>query len=143
MSWKTKAVALYKRFGAPVKFAAKLILGSFLPGGSAVVELVSSALDCVHETVKDNLEVDDSKMPDATAADLGRLEVVLDVLAGDLGALTLKIAALQGLPDQAARKSSTPPWRRTTTARPPCTNWTPWLGLETALASRMRIRCAG
>ncbi len=66
------------------------------------MELVSSALDCVHETVKDNPEVDDSKMPPATEPDLGRLESVLDVLAGELGGLTMKIAALQGLPHKAA-----------------------------------------
>ncbi|HBI45912.1 MAG TPA: hypothetical protein DDY78_24110 [Planctomycetales bacterium] len=33
MSWKEKVVGLYKRFGSPVKFAAKLVLWSIVPGG--------------------------------------------------------------------------------------------------------------
>jgi hypothetical protein len=33
MSWKKKVVGLYKRFGSPVKFAARLVLGSVVPGG--------------------------------------------------------------------------------------------------------------
>ena len=28
MSWKDKALALVKRFGTPVKFAAKLVVGA-------------------------------------------------------------------------------------------------------------------
>ncbi len=101
MSWKDKVVGLYKRFGAPVKFAAKLIVGAVVPGGSAVVELVGQALDCVHETVKDNLEIDESRLPAATAADLQRLEGVLDILSGDLGALTAQMATLEALPEAA------------------------------------------
>ena len=42
-------------------------------------------------------------MPAATAADLQRLEDVLDVLGGDLAALTEQMAALEGLPEQATR----------------------------------------
>ena len=37
MSWKDKVVGLYKRIGTPVKFAAKLVLGAVVPGGSAGV----------------------------------------------------------------------------------------------------------
>jgi formylglycine-generating enzyme required for sulfatase activity len=54
MSWKEKALALVKRFGTPVKFTAKLVVGAVVPGGSAVVDLVGQVLDCVHETAKDN-----------------------------------------------------------------------------------------
>jgi hypothetical protein len=104
MSWKEKVVGLYKRFGSPVKFAAKLVLGSVVPGGSAVVELVGVALDCVHETVRDQIEFDEAKMPAATAADLQRLEDVLDVLGGDLGALTAQMASLEQLPEVAKQQ---------------------------------------
>ena len=104
MSWKEKVVGLYRRFGAPAKFAAKLVLGSVVPGGSAVVELVGAALDCVHETVRDQIELDEAKMPAATAADLQRLEGVLDILSGDLEALTAQMAALESLPDVARQQ---------------------------------------
>ena len=103
MSWKEKVVGLYRRFGAPVKFAAKLVVGAIVPGGSAVVELVGQALDCVHETARDNLEIDEERLPAATAADLKRIEEMLDMLGGDLAALTEQIAALEGLPDAAMK----------------------------------------
>ncbi len=104
MSWKEKVVVLYRRFGAPAKFAAKLVLGSVVPGGSAVVELVGAALDCVHETIRDQIVLDEAKMPAASAADLQRLEGVLDILSGDLGALTAQMAALEQLPDVAKQQ---------------------------------------
>jgi hypothetical protein len=56
MAWKQKAKELYKRYGAPAKFAAKLVLGTVVPGSSEVVELIEKALDCAHETTKDNLD---------------------------------------------------------------------------------------
>jgi len=107
MSWKEKVVGLYRRFGTPVKFAAKLVLGSVVPGGSAVVELVGAALDCVHESVRDQIELfelDEAKMSAVSAADLQRLEGVLDILGGDLGALTAQMAALEHLPEVAKRQ---------------------------------------
>jgi formylglycine-generating enzyme required for sulfatase activity len=104
MSWKEKVVALHRRFGAPAKFAAKLVLGAVVPGGSAVVELVGAALDCVHETVRDQIALNEAKMPAASAADLQRLEGVLDILSGDLGALTAQMAALEPLPDVAKQQ---------------------------------------
>ena len=103
MSWKDKVVGLYRRFGAPVKFAAKLVVGAFVPGGSAVIDLIGQALDCVHETVKDNIEIDESRLPAGTAADLKRVEEMLDVLGGDLAGLTEQIAALEGLPEAATK----------------------------------------
>jgi hypothetical protein len=60
MSWKDKAITLYKRFGAPTKFAAKMILGAVVPGGPAVVGLVGEVLDCIHETTKDNLAIEEN-----------------------------------------------------------------------------------
>ena len=43
-------------------------------------------------------------MPAATAADLQRLEGVLDILSGDLGALTAQMAALEQMPDMARQQ---------------------------------------
>jgi formylglycine-generating enzyme required for sulfatase activity len=91
MAWLHKAKDLYKRFGAPAKFAAKLVLGTVVPGSPAVIELVEKALDCAAETVKDNL--------DASPADLGRLEEALDVLLGGMEAQMAKLARLEQTPD--------------------------------------------
>jgi molecular chaperone DnaK len=98
MSWKDRAIELYKRFGAPAKFAAKMILGAALPGGSAVVDLVGEVLDCVHETAKDNLTVER-----ASTADLQRVEEILAVLANELNPLMAQMTALADLPEKAAQ----------------------------------------
>ena len=102
MSWKENAVALVKHFGAPAKFAAKLIVGS-LPYGSVAVDLVGQLLDCVHETVKDQIEIEEAKLPPATAADLKRVEDILGVLVGDLADVTAKVAAKANQPAEAAQ----------------------------------------
>ena len=60
-------------------------------------------LDCVHETAKDNLEIDEDQLPAATAADLERVAEMLDVLGGDLAGLTEQVAALEGLPEAATK----------------------------------------
>jgi hypothetical protein len=96
MAWYHKAHELYKRCGAPAKFAAKLILGTVVPGSGEVIELIDKALDCAHETVRDNL--------DASPADLERLEEMLDVLLGDLQPLMAKLARLEQLPDLARER---------------------------------------
>ncbi len=102
MSWKEKVVALYKRLGTPVKFAAKLIVGS-LPYGSVAVDLVGQVLDCVHETVKDQIEFEEGKLPPAAAADMKRVEDILDMLAGDLAEVMAKVAAKENQPAEAAQ----------------------------------------
>ena len=107
MSWQDKALGLCKRFGAPAKFAAKLTLGALLPGSPAVVELVCGVLDCVHETTKDHLEFDAAKMRSASAADLQRVEQVLDVLNGDLAALMAQLTHLEQVPDIARQMLDT------------------------------------
>jgi formylglycine-generating enzyme required for sulfatase activity len=91
MAWQLKAQELIKRYGASAKFAAKLVLSATVPGSPAVVELVEKALDCAHETTRDNLE--------ATSADLNRLESTLDVLLGELHPLMDKLRRLQHVPD--------------------------------------------
>ncbi len=102
MSWKDKAIELCKRYGAPAKFAAKMILGSVLPGSPVVVELVSEILDCVHETAKDQLTFEDRPLA-ATAEDLRRVEDMLAVLANDLAPLMAQVAAFEDMPDRAAK----------------------------------------
>ena len=104
MSWKEKAVSLYRRFGSPVKFAAKLVVGAVVPGGSAVVALVDAALDCVHETIRGPDRDGRDEDACATAADLQRLEGVLDILSGNLGALTAQMAAIERLPEVAKQQ---------------------------------------
>ena len=103
MSWKEKAVAVYQRFGPPVKFAARQVVGGLAPGGPAVVDLLGQALDCVYRTSRNALDIDEVRIPSATAADLTRVEALLDVLGGDLAGLTEQAAALEGLPDAATK----------------------------------------
>jgi serine/threonine protein kinase len=103
MSVKGKVLNLCMRFGAPAKFATKLILGATLPGAPAIVELVGQVLDCVHETAKDNLELDEPRLPAATPEDLKRVEDIIDVLTGDLATLMAQVATPETLPDMAAQ----------------------------------------
>jgi hypothetical protein len=98
MSVKGKVLGLWKRFGAPTRFATKMILSATLPGSPAIVEL-----DCVHETAKDNPELDESRLPAATQEDLKRVEDIIDVLTGDLATLMAQVATLEALPDVAAQ----------------------------------------
>ncbi len=95
MSWKEEVVVASRRFGPPIRFAARLIVGALTPGGSAVVELVGQALDAP-------IESKDSWLP-VTAADLQRVGDMLDVLNGDLAGLTESVAALEGLPEAATK----------------------------------------
>src|SRR5438309_1689319 len=44
MAWLQKAKELYKRFGAPAKFAANVVLGATIPGSPAVLEMLDVAL---------------------------------------------------------------------------------------------------
>ena len=67
------------------------MLGAALPGGSAVVDLVGQLLDCIHETAKDQIELDEAQAPAAAEADLKRVEEMFDVLSGDLAALTAQV----------------------------------------------------
>ena len=98
MGFKDIALQLHKRFGAPAKLAAKMILGAVLPGASAVVDLVGEALDYARETAKDNLAVEK-----ASAADLQRVEEVLAVLANELHPLMARMTALADLSEKAAQ----------------------------------------
>src|SRR5262245_5049709 len=102
MSLKAQVLGFVKRFGAPAKFAAKQILNAVLPGSPAVVELVGQALDCAHETAKDQFEVDEARLPPATAADLNRVEEVIGILAGDLQTLVAQVGRLDQWPDAVA-----------------------------------------
>jgi hypothetical protein len=52
MSWYPKAQQLVKRLGAPAKFAAKLVLGTVVPGSSVVIDLIEKALDYVHNLTR-------------------------------------------------------------------------------------------
>ncbi len=96
-----KALGIIKRFGGPAKFAARVILHTALPGSGAVVNLVDKVLDCVHETARDNWELDLERLLTATQADLGRVEQLLDLLSGELAGLTAQVAALEAVPEAA------------------------------------------
>ncbi len=95
MSVTTKALELVKRYGAPVKFAAKMILGTVVPGSPYIVELVEKVFDCAQGAARDNLD------GRASAADLERVEQMLDLLQGDLQALVAKLCRLEAVPDVA------------------------------------------
>lgn len=103
MALKEKVITLFKRYGAPVKFATNLILNAVLPGSPAVIDLVNKVLDCCTQTAKDQPDFDEKKLPSATPEDLKRVEEVLDVISGDLQTVVTQVAALQGLPDAAKK----------------------------------------
>ena len=102
MSWKDKAAAARRRFGASAPFAARLVVAALEPGASAVADLIGWALESVGD-VGANPEANDRWLPYVTAEDLKRLEGVIDVLGGDLAGLKAQVAALEGLPDAAIR----------------------------------------
>lgn len=103
MSLVQKALGLVKRFGAPIRFAAGIVLNAALPESPAVVQLVEKVLECVHETAKDNYAFDESKLPACTSAEFRQIEDILDILGGDLQELLTKLAPLETLPDTALR----------------------------------------
>ena len=96
-----KAVGLYARFGEPIRFGAKVVLGTLLPGSPAVVELIEELLERAQEAAEGRSK----RMSPlaATAEDLKRAEALLDLLGGDLRVLLGQVAALEGLPDAAQR----------------------------------------
>src|SRR5262245_47134128 len=101
MAVPEKALGLFRRFGAPVKFAAKCLLGAALPGSPAVVEMVTAALDCVHETAKDRHEFDRTRLPPATAEDMKRAGEMLDVLGNEMQTLLGQLTTLERVPQLA------------------------------------------
>jgi serine/threonine protein kinase len=102
MSWKDRAVELCKRFGTPVKFAVKMVLGAVLPGSPAVVDLIGEILDCVHQTAKDQPTFEDRPLA-ASAEDLRRVEDMLALLSDDLAPLVAQVARLEQVPQMAAQ----------------------------------------
>ena len=74
-------------FGTPVKFAAKLVLGSVVPGGSAVVELVGlSGWTAFMKPSGTRSSWTRPRCRRCRRPTFQRLEGVLDILSGDLGA---------------------------------------------------------
>ena len=96
MELTRNTIDLVKRWGAPAKFAAKLLLGAVLPGSPEVVALLGHVLDCAHETVKDqpNHPVatgtvkDQPDQPALTGKDIQGIQRVLNILDSDLNQLT-------------------------------------------------------
>jgi len=103
MGLAQKALGLVKRFGAAVRFGAKVALNVLMPGSGVAVDLVNQVLECVHETAKDNYNFDPSRLPAATPQDLARVEQILDVLAGDLQLILAQVSALEAFPAAAKR----------------------------------------
>jgi parallel beta-helix repeat protein len=101
MNWKSKILALCKKYGAGAKFAAQTVLGAILPGGSGVVALVDKAFDSAEKKAQDDWEINLSKGVEASAEELERLSEVLDVLGGDLNLVTAQVARMERLPDVA------------------------------------------
>jgi hypothetical protein len=77
MALVEKAVDLLTRFGKPLRFGAKMLLGSLLPGSSSVVELVDQVLEDAEEVAEGRRS--QVAAPPATAEDLRRVEHLLDL----------------------------------------------------------------
>ena len=82
---------------APAKFAASIALNVLLPGSPVVVSLVGKALDCVHESVKDNLPIQ------TTGRDVVGIEKVVEFLHTDLRDLVKSVEAHHGSQNSATQ----------------------------------------
>ncbi len=97
MTFLQKLRTFIARCGAPAKFVAKQIVGVAVPGSAAVLELIEKAIDCAHETAKDNLDAI------APREDLGRLEAMFDAMLGDLQDVVEHLRRLEDVPDLARK----------------------------------------
>jgi hypothetical protein len=100
VDWKHNAVRFVKAVGPAAKLAAKTVVSNLCPGGPAVVGLVESVIDAVHETAEGVVELDESALPTTVRAeDLERVGGILDLLGNDLRGLS---SAVQNLPAELA-----------------------------------------
>lgn len=93
-----RAAGLLARFGAPVRFAARAVLGAVVPGIPAAVELVVGLFDAA-----DPATAGPDPTPAAAADDRRRAADLLDALAGEFAELVARVAALEGEADAASR----------------------------------------
>lgn len=93
-----RAAGLLARYGSPVRFAAKAVIGAILPGTPWIIDLVAGLFDAA-----------DSNSPasDLTTstplADRRRIGALLGVLDDELGELLARVAAMEGQADAARR----------------------------------------
>jgi hypothetical protein len=99
VNWKRNAVRFVKAVGPAAKLVAKTVVSNLCPGGPAVVGLVESVIDCVHETADGAFDLNESTLPDVPTEDLDRVGGILDLLSEDLLGLS---AAVQNLPAEMA-----------------------------------------
>jgi serine/threonine protein kinase/Leucine-rich repeat (LRR) protein len=103
MALQHKVLALLTRFGVPGKLAVKQVLSVALSGSSALTDLVGQALDAAAETSPGRFEVDETRLPPASASDLKCIEEILDLLGSALPALLAQLVSLEKTPDLAGQ----------------------------------------
>jgi cyclophilin family peptidyl-prolyl cis-trans isomerase len=101
--WKSGLLGLVKKYGSAARFAATTVLNALLPGAPAVVALVEKAFDAAGDAAQDQWERQLERSARANAAELGRLNELLGLLAGGLEPLMTQVAALEGMPEAAER----------------------------------------
>jgi len=101
MTFLQKLRTFVKRCGTPAKFVAKSIIGVAIPGSGPVLELIDKAIDCAHETARDNLEAL------ASPEDLDHLEKMFDVLLGEMQGVVDHLRRLEDMPDLARETLNT------------------------------------
>jgi hypothetical protein len=100
MSLWARVLDFVKRYGAPGKFAAKVVVGA-VPGGGALAELLEKVLDCAHETAEDGWEIRQSRLPEVASEQWSRLEAALDLMTNELHTLLEQVSLLKGLSEKA------------------------------------------
>lgn len=98
------AKALLTRHGTGVRFAAKLLLKTVLPGAPLVSEWVEGALSAAQEAKREEREAAQEALLADTRADLDRVERVLELLGTSLDGLVAPLARLEARPEEAAAR---------------------------------------
>lgn len=102
VGWKSKVLALCKKYGASTKFAVTTILG-IVPGGPALTPLIEKVFDTAQKSAQDDWESNLAKQVQLTGDNVARIDQILDILGRDLQHLMAQMASLQHMPGMAAQ----------------------------------------
>jgi serine/threonine-protein kinase len=103
MSLLNQLAGFAQKFGASAKFVVSTTLQTLIPGAPAVVNLAEKAFDILQGAAEVIREEQLLAALEASSRDVTHLGQVLGVLESDLGSVLEQLAALEGLPDAAAR----------------------------------------